>query len=137
MEDHYQFTDNEFETQFALKLLPPKLFTHEAHLRLAWIHIKQYGLETASDNLCKQIKAYAESLGEHQKFNTTVTIAAVNAVHHFAKKFQKNSFKDFIKTFPRLKADFKGLMDAHYSIEIFENPEAKVKFIEPDLLPFD
>ena len=42
MEQHYTLTDNEFEKQFQTSSLDPAIFTHEAHLRLAWI--KQIGV---------------------------------------------------------------------------------------------
>lgn len=137
MEAHNQLTDSEFEAQFASKTLDPKLFTHEAHLRLAWIHIKHYGTKTAIDNICRQIKAYAESLGARDKFNKTVTIAAIKAVEHFIGRCQGDSFDDIILEFPRLKENFGGLMRAHYGFEIFNNEKAKREFIPPDLVPFD
>ena len=43
IEKHYQLSDEEFEQQFQNCLLSPVLFTHEAHLRLAFIHILKYG----------------------------------------------------------------------------------------------
>jgi hypothetical protein len=40
---HFSLTDIEFENQFENGTLKPELFSHEAHVRLAWIHIKKYG----------------------------------------------------------------------------------------------
>ncbi len=136
MEEHYTLDDLTFEQQFRDCILPPGLFTHEAHLRLAWIHIHHYGIEKAVENMNEQIKNYAESLGAHSKFNRTVTEAAVKAVNHFMAKSSSLTFKDFIKEFPQLKSRFKELLDSHYSIDIFSSAEAKLNFIEPDLSPF-
>jgi hypothetical protein len=36
-----------------------------------------------------------------------------------------------------LKYNFKDLMAAHYRTDIFNSPEAKREFIQPELLPFD
>ncbi|MBO3697421.1 hypothetical protein [Roseivirga sp. E12] len=117
--------------------MPSKWFTHEAHLRLAWIHISKYGIETAMDNLCKQIRDYASFLGESQKFNKTLTVAATRAVYHFMLKHPATNFPELLKQEPRLKHSFLGLIKAHYSFDIFNNKEAGKHFLEPDLLPFD
>ena len=137
MENHLQLSDVEFEKQFADCSLKPEWFTHEAHLRLAWIHIHKYGLDRAIENVCPQIEQYAQSLGAKDKFNKTVTVAALKAVYHFMNRSTTNNFLDLIREFPRLKTEFKGLMNAHYGIDIFKSPQAKKEFIEPDLLAFD
>ncbi len=136
MEEHYKLNDSTFEQQFQDCTLAPALFTHEAHLRLAWIHIHNYGIDNAIENMNGQIKKYAESLGAGSKFNRTVTEAAVKAVNHFMLKSTSSTFEEFIKEFPQLKSRFKELLDSHYSIDIFSSKEAKQDFIEPDISPF-
>ncbi|MCK0109923.1 hypothetical protein MWU58_11510 [Flavobacteriaceae bacterium S0825] len=136
MKDHYQFTDEEFESQFLNCTLDSSIFNHEAHIRLAWIHINKYGIEQALINLDSQLYSYVCSLGAEDKYNKTVTIAAVKAVYHFMQKSNSNNFKDFILEHPRLKTNFKELLDKHYSIDIFNSDIAKSSFLEPNLLPF-
>ena len=75
MERHYQLTDNQFETQFADLSMDPTLFSHEAHLRLAWIHIKHHGVDKAIENICSQnILA---------TFNISLPVAVVDAAISF------------------------------------------------------
>lgn len=137
MTTHFQYNDQELEQMFEDEQLPPALFSHEAHLRLAFIHIRKYGLEKAIRHLTEQIWLYAEGLGVHDKYNETVTVAAVKAVGHFIKKMEGETFHDLMTEFPRLKDDFKGLIRSHYSVDIFNSDAARQKFLEPDLLPFD
>ena len=137
MERHQRLSDREFEEQFATAKLPPSYFTHEAHLRLAWIHIHQYGIDKAVEEIPRQIRSYAESLGVFDKFNMTVTVAAVKAVYHFYLQSEKDNFSSFIKAYPQLKTQFKEVLAQHYQVDIYRNPEAKANFLEPDLLPFD
>jgi len=137
MENHYQLSDEEFLKAFKLKTLSPKLFNHEAHLRLAYLLITANGITEAIDKSCEQIQAYATSLGAHGKFNKTVTVAANKAVYHFMLKSKSNNFKDLITEFPRLKNNFKDLLSQHYDIDIFNSKIARSSFLEPDLLPFD
>ena len=138
MENHFKLDDFTFENQFADTSLPPELFSHEAHLRLAWIHIQRYGLQQAIDNICQQIQAFALKHGAKDKYHATITVAAVRTVYHFMLKEQKDSFKSFIRQHPRLKNNFKELLLSHYSAPLlFDSSSAKQEFVEPDLLPYD
>ena len=137
MKNHLQLSDAAFERSFKDGTLHLSLFSHEAHLRLAWIHIKKYGIEHAIENICDQLKSFVENIGAKDKYNTTVTIAAIRAVYHFSLKSESNNFVDFIEEFPRLKDNFKTLLGQHYSVDIFSSERAKKSYLEPDLLPFD
>lgn len=136
MEGHQQLTDEKFEQRFAQCTLDPQLFTHEAHIRLAWIQVKRYGLNKAVNNVCTLLAAFTKHVGAADKYNTTITVAAVKAVSHFMTRSATNNFVDFMDQTPRLKYHFKELMAQHYAIDIFNSGLAKTKFIEPDLLPF-
>ncbi|MDB5275748.1 MAG: hypothetical protein JWR61_703 [Ferruginibacter sp.] len=137
MKTHADLTDKEFETQFKNCTLSPDLFNHEAHLRLAWIHIHQYGTGQAIENICNQLKGFTRHVGAADKYNVTFTAAAIMAVAHFKKKTDTANFNDFIMEVPRLKYDFKALMACHYSQGIYNADIERKEFIEPDLLPFE
>lgn len=134
---HYSFSDTEFEKQFADTTLPPTLFSHEAHLRLAWIHIRKYGKAQAIEQICEQIKRFDQTHGDGTVFNRTVSVAAVEAVAHFITKSKAEDFPTFIESFPRLQFHLKDLLAQHYSWDIFKDPAAKATFLAPDLLPFE
>lgn len=137
LENHFQLTNKEFEHLFEKGTLPPTLFTHEAHLRLAWIYVNKYGIEKACDKLCDEIKQFDTIHGDGSKFNTTVTVAAARAVYHFMLKSNSDTFSAFMEEFPRLKTAFKDLLDQHYAFDVFSSETAKVGYVEPDILPFD
>jgi hypothetical protein len=136
-EAHFQLTDAEFENQFERGTLDPALFNHEAHLRLAWIHLAKYGEVQAIENINQQLIQFVEIVGAKDKYNRTLTIGAIKAVHHFMKKSKSHTFHDFIKEFPRLKYNFKELIGKHYTTDIFNSAKAIKEFIEPERLPFD
>ena len=136
MKDHWQFTDEEYEKAFESYQLKPGMFSHEAHLRLAYIHIKKYGRSQAEINMCDQIKGYAESLGFFDKFNKTVTVAAVKVMDHFIQKSSSNSFQELIQEHPSLLTNFREILSQHYGFNVFGDKRAKQVYIEPDLLPF-
>lgn len=138
MKTHLQLSDLEFETQFRECTLAPQVFSsHEAHLRLAWIHIRKYGIDQACENLCVQILKFDETFDKGDKFHHTLTVAAARVVYHFMLKSEANTFEAFIKAFPRLKTNFKDLLAQHYELDIFHSEVARVNYLVPDLLPFD
>ena len=120
MGKHYKFSDLEFEMHFKKCSLDPELFSHEAHLRLAWIHINKYGLDMAIKNICVQLRDFVASFGAQDKFNKTLTVAAINAVYHFMQRSNSENFRDFINAFPLLKDDFKKLIGCHYKMDFFQ-----------------
>lgn len=136
MEEHFMISDEEFEMQFANSELKPALFSHEAHLRLAWIHIRKYGVKAAIDNIDRQLRDFVALLGAKDKYNKTLTVAAIMVVSHFMKKVPADNFGDFIEQNPRLKYNFRELIASHYAGDIFNSALARNEYQEPDLLPF-
>lgn len=133
---HRKLTNDEFEAAFRDKTLRPGWFTHEAHLRLAFIHLTKYGLDGALNNMRQEIRAFAENLGIYDKYHDTVTIAAVYMVNDFMKETDNTSFDSFLKSGGDDLKDFKGLLEKHYSYNVFKDQKAREHFVEPDLAPF-
>lgn len=137
MEKHLELKDPEFIEQLGNCSLDPTLFTHEAHLRLAWLQIKKFGIERAIRQIRRQLRNYALSLGVKDKYNETLTVAAIRTVYHFMLKSKASTFRDFISEHPRLKSNFKDLLGFHYKTDIFKSKKAKKKYLEPEILNFD
>ncbi|MEC7264291.1 MAG: hypothetical protein VXW38_11165 [Bacteroidota bacterium] len=130
-------TDQEFVHLFETGNLSPSLFTHEAHLRLAYIYLKNFGEELAIDKCCKGIREFDQLHGDGTKFHKTLTVASVKAVHHFMRKSKSTTFENLIVEFPRLKTSFKLLLDQHYAFDLLKSVKAKSEYVAPDLIPFD
>ena len=96
METHFELSDADFEAQFADCKLDPSIFNHEAHLRLAWIHIDKYGIEQAEENIQKQLQDFVAHVGAKDKYHETLTIVAVQAVNHFMQQSKSDNLQDFI-----------------------------------------
>jgi hypothetical protein len=134
--DHYIYSDSQFESKFDNLSFDPKLFSHEAHLRLAWIHLNKYGKEKAIDNICNQIRKFDSVHGDGTKYHKTITVAALEMVHHFFDNEEYSTFEEFISENPRLKINFKELLLAHYSEEILYKEQGRTTYLPPDRLPF-
>lgn len=137
MQKHFNLSDSDFEKQFENCKLSVDLFSHEAHLRLVWIHIEKYGYDKALENIQNQLEKYVAFVGASQKYHITLTIAAVNIVHNFMLKSNSNGFRDFILEYPELTDKFQMLLYRHYSPERINSTAARTEYIEPDLLTFD
>ena len=137
MEKHNQYSDQRLLRAMEQSALDPVVFSHEAHLRWGWLLLENNHLEEAIDKACAQLRQYTKHLGAFDKYNETVTIAAIRAIYHFRLKSKTKNFRDFIAGAPRLKTSFRELMDSHYSENIFKSPLAKKQYLEPDKVPFD
>ena len=84
----------------------------------------------------RPVKSICKNTGAADKYNKTLTIAAIRAVHHCMQSSDASEFSDFIEQVPRLKNSFKHLMACHYKKYIFNNAIAKRAYIAPDILPF-
>jgi hypothetical protein len=118
LEGHYQLSDTEFEAQFADCNFSPTLFSHEAHVRLAWIQINNYGIDKTIKNICKQIQRFEAVYDDGTKFHKTLTVAAVKTVNHFLLKSETDNFLDFIIEFPKLNNNFKDLIECRYGFSV-------------------
>lgn len=136
LKSHWDLSDQEYTWQFEAGSFPPRLFSHEAHLRLAWIHLRQGGLKQALASIPTQIRQFAIQVGVPDKYHETVTRAAIYAVHHFMQKTETDQFETFIAEHPALQHDFKSLINSHYLHDIFKDEQARKAFIPPDAAPF-
>ena len=136
-EKHHLLTNDEFEEKFTNCDLPAVIFTHEAHLRLAYIYINKYGLDKAISKLSIQIADCDNKYGDGTKYNKTLTIASTNIMYHFVKKAKSSDFKNLLVEYPKLKNDFIGLLKSHYDLDILNSKKAVKEYLEPDLAPFN
>ncbi len=136
MEAHQQLTDQEFAQQFAACTLPPQWFSHTAHLRLAWVLLKEHGLEATQKLMCEQIQNFDRTHGDGTKYHRTLTEAAVQVVHHFVQKSKTQSFDVLLEEFPRLHHNFKSLLLSHYSEQVLFATEAQHAYATPDIMHF-
>lgn len=137
MKSHFSFSDEEFEKTFEDLSFPVTLFSHEAHLRLGYIHINKYGIEKAIKNMCKQIKIFATYHGAPKKFNATVTYASLHIMRMYIEVSKTDKFHDLLEEFPLLLSDFKKEIKKFYSVDVFNNEIAKREIINPDIKPFE
>lgn len=136
MTDHFDLTDDAFYDQMESGELRKKYFSHSAHLRLAWIHIHQYGAKKAETTIAKQIKAYITRIGMGYAYNVTLTVACVRILDIYIRSSAAKDIKALIAEYPELQESFRDLIGRHYGDFVFMDKEARANFLEPNRLPF-
>ncbi len=125
--------DRQFLADFEACRIEPAAFDHRAHIRLAYCYLAEHDAEMALTMMRSALQAFIE---HHQipvaKYHETLTQAWILAVRHFmAIAPAADSAAGFIAGSPRL-LDSK-IMLTHYSTEVLFSPEARARFVEPDL----
>ena len=115
--------DTEFLASVADGSLPAGDFGHRQHLRLGWLHLQSAPLEVAIERTCADIAGFAARHGAHAKFHRTITEALLRLM---AARGPDDA---------ALREDARGLLARHYSPTLLASPEARQRFLPPDLLP--
>jgi len=119
-EQHRLLSDTTFLSAFQTGELDPVLFSHEAHLRLAWLYVRIYGLEDAICRITEALFSYVTKVGASDKFDLPLTVTAVKIVNDFVLKSSSKNFFEFIAAYPDLMLNFKGLVERYHQNNLTE-----------------
>ena len=110
-------------------------FDHRAHVRLAYTYLAENDAETALAGMRSALLAFLRHNGiDPSRYHETMTRAWILAVRHFMEiSGDSASASAFIENSPTL-LDAK-IMLTHYSAALLFSPEARARFVEPDLGP--
>jgi hypothetical protein len=126
--------DRGFRAAFEACAVAPARFGHEAHVRLAYVYLAEHHVEAAVERMRASLLKFLEHNGvPRAKYHETLTRAWVLAVRHFMDRSPSTSAGDFIAKHPEL-LDSK-IMLTHYSASVLFSPDARERFVEPDLDP--
>jgi hypothetical protein len=125
--------DRRFCADFAACRIHPAAFDHRAHIRLAYTYLAEHDPDTALTLMRSALLAFIQ---HHEipvaKYHETLTRAWILAVRHFmAISPASDSAASFIASNPRILDS--RIMLTHYSTEVLFSPEARERFVEPNL----
>jgi hypothetical protein len=125
--------DIRFRTDVESCALTPDRFDHRAHVRLAYAYLTAHAPEEAADRMRTALIAFLRHHGvDPSKYHETITKAWILAVRHFMEISPTADSADaFIDANPALLDS--RIMLTHYSAEVLFSPEARARFVEPDL----
>ena len=129
-------SDQQFLQQLQNTTLPPEMFNHYGHLRLAWLMLQQYPLEQAINHTCNTINAYATALGATDKFHYTLTAAIVRIMAQRKASHNQESLDEFLTEHPELENNLMGLVLQHYQPQTLNSPYARQHWQQPGIRSF-
>jgi hypothetical protein len=135
MLDHTALTDDEFLAAFEQCRLPRELWTHEAHIRMAWLYLNRGPLSEVVDKVRHGIQRYNASLGNSSGYHETVTQAYVRLIASRLANGCGATFDEFKRRHPKLFDRQEPILLWHYRQETLDSDEAKEQFLLPDLEP--
>ncbi len=127
--------DDAFLAAFLAARLGRTDFDHRGHLRAAWLLLQRHPVDDAVEAVCAGIHRLATALGATDKYHRTRTEALVRLMAHAGATERGQGFEAFLRRVPELVADARGLLARHYSPARLDAPEARERFLAPDLLP--
>lgn len=126
-------TDDDFLTAFETCTIPRADWTHEAHVRMAWLYLSRLPFPVALQNARTGIARYNRSLGNTTGYHDTVTAAAVHVIA--ARMAAGEPYPAFLARNRDLIDNLTGVLREHYSAARLKSPEATAEFVAPDLRP--
>jgi len=131
--------DEELLQRFETAALSREEWTHRTHIRIAFLYVTRYPFNEALDKIRRNIKALnarnAVPEGPQSGYNETITVAFLTLVAStqaaYGRLFPAANSQDFCERHPHLLQ--KTVLRLFYSPERRGHPEAKTRFIEPDL----
>ena len=125
--------DRELVEQFEACTLPPDLFSHRAHVRVAWLYLKEGDLLPTLTRYSEGIKRYAASLGAGTKYHETITWAYLVLLNEemSLRSPPGESFDDMVLRRPDLLDHRNGAIAQCYTRAELDADDARRVFVLP------
>ena len=129
-------TDEDFLAAFEDCSIPKAEWTHEAHVRMAWLYLRRRPLIEVIPDVRGSIKRYNGSLGNTEGYHETITVAFLTLIdERVDRESSVETFASFSAAHPDLLDHKMSALLAYYSREVLFSREATLVFVEPDLAP--
>jgi len=134
--------DCELLRQFQSCSLPVDAWTHRAHVKVAFLYLREHGFAAALQRMRAGIQAYnaandVPSAGPLEGYNETTTHAFLRLVdatmRAYGAAIPTSDADSFCDAHPQLMS--KHVLRLFYSPDRRLLPEGKVRFVQPDLAP--
>ena len=127
-------TDDEFLRAFFGGWPADHHFGHYEHLRLAWLVIDRHGPEAAAGIVGDGVRSMAAAYSKPALYNETITRFWVRVLAHVREARSGLGTVDEAIAAAPLLAD-KNTVLRHWSRTALFGPDARARWVEPDLRP--
>ncbi len=131
---HADLSNQQFLHQIETVTINPELFTHEAHIRMAWLYLNEFNQEKALQHISVAIKGIDAKYAGGMKYHHTITMVFANTMATLMRDKAHKSWQEFATANAGLGISKKFLSN-YYSDELLYSDEAKAQFVSPDKKP--
>ena len=126
-------TDEAFARAFEAGAVTPEQFDHAAHLRVAWVYLREAGsADAALPRIREAIQRFAAAAGAARKYHETITVVWMRLLEDAGAQVPGPcELTVLLRRHPEL-AD-KNLPLKHYSRERLFSEDARERYVPPDL----
>jgi hypothetical protein len=126
-------TDDEFLAAFEAAAIPRPDWTHEAHVRMAWLYLTRLPHAEALERVRSGIRKLNGAIGSPDGYHETITVAYVRVIA--SRLRDGEAFPAFRDRNPDLLDRTLSALLRHYSAERLRSAEARRAFVAPDCGP--
>src|SRR5687768_6433387 len=126
-------TDEAFARAFEAGTVTPEQFDHVAHLRVAWVYLREAGsADAALPRMRDAIQRFAAAAGASQKYHETITVVWMRLLEDAGTQVARRcELSELLGLRPEL-AD-KNLPLKYYSRQHLFSDAAREAYVPPDI----
>lgn len=110
-------------------------FHHRDHVRMAWLYVREHGLETAVTRFTADLRAFAVAKGAPGLYHATITVAYLTLIAERLRITTGTGWEAFAAAHADLLRWKPSVIDDYYSPERLWSDEARARFLLPDRTP--
>jgi hypothetical protein len=130
-------SDGVFLEGFEACTLPAAAWTHEAHVRMAWLYLRHHDENDALGLVRRGIQRFNATVTKKPDgYHETITVSFTRLIAHRMAGLQTgHSFEEFRMASPDLLDRMMTALLKHYRRETLFSDAARHGWVEPDLAP--
>ncbi|WP_435010940.1 hypothetical protein P12x_002230 [Tundrisphaera lichenicola] len=130
-------TDEEFLAAFEDCRIPREDWTHEAHVRMAWLYLGRRPLDEVIPIVRAGIRRYNDAvIRKPDAYHETITLAMLALIDSERESGGRwETYAEFRERAPELLDRALPALLRHYRRETLFSDRARLTFVEPDLIP--
>jgi hypothetical protein len=110
-------------------------FHHRDHVRMAWLYVREHGLEAAVPRFSDDLRAFAAAKGAPRLYHATITVAYLTLIAERLRVTPDAEWDTFAAVHADLLAWKPSVVDDYYSAERLWSDQARAQFLLPDRVP--
>jgi hypothetical protein len=124
-----------FVARFRDGTLDTGQFHHRDHVRMAWLYVREHGLESAVTAFTADLRAFAVAKGAPRLYHATITVAYLTLVAERLRVTPDGDWDRFAAAHADLLRWKPSVIDDYYSADRLWSELARAQFLLPDRVP--